>query len=101
MVNKGSTMKKQDIIIKTSTIVFYIIATISIIMIIMKLTGHSPTIEEIILSFVGVNTVAIFALFSKIIKTESDIGQLKGELKHLNKKVDSIGHDLKLHLAKK
>ncbi|MFH1971890.1 MAG: hypothetical protein ABIJ18_00250 [archaeon] len=96
---KGYTMKINEIIYKASNISFYVLIIIAIIMIIIKLTGHSPTMDQIILTIVS-------AMFIVVIKNQYDLGKSKGEasgikreLNLLNKKVDSIGQDLKKHLS--
>ena len=102
MVDKGDTMKLKEIMLKFNNIIFYILAIAIIIMIILKLTNHSPTIEEVLLGFCGIILTTLFAMFYKMMKMQSEISSMKGEFrtefKHLNQKVNTIGHDLKQHM---
>ncbi len=86
-------MKSKNIIYQGATIAFYILSILAIIMIILKLTNHSPTMDQTILTVMGIG-IAI------LVKQQYDVGGIKGELKHLNRKVDSIGYDLKQHLKR-
>ena len=72
-------------------VLFVIIAITAIFMLLQKITGHSPTVDQINLVLMsGIIMVGVL-LYGKITK-------LEGEFKHLNKKVDAIGLDLKTHL---
>ena len=84
-------MKLKKIIQKVIPIVFYILITIGIIMILQKLTNHSPIIDQISLVILSAIITILFVIYGKLAKLET-------EQKHINKKLDIIGKDLKEHL---
>tara|TARA_Y100000310_G_scaffold267912_1_gene280234 strand:- start:1721 stop:1993 length:273 start_codon:yes stop_codon:yes gene_type:complete len=86
-------MKINQIISKIAIISSYILAMLLIIMVILKLTNHSPAIEEVILGFLIFNLTITIGLLVAFY-------ELKGEFKHYKKKVDAIGNDLKQYIFK-
>ena len=100
LVNKRNIMKINKLIYKTATIASYILTTILIIMIFLKITNHSPTIDQIILTLLGAIIMIMVTMFGMIMKNHSEISKLKVEVRHINLKLDSIGHDLKKHIFK-
>ena|SRR3989338_8685531 len=55
---------------------------------VLKLTGHSPTNEEIIIA-------VIFVMLPFVVKNSVDLAKLNVELKHTNKKLDTLCSDFK------
>ena len=76
-----------------SIIAFYIMSILAIIMILLKLTNHSPTMDQILITLIGSGIIIL-------LKQQYDIGGIKSDIKHMNRKLDTIGKDLKSHLLK-
>ena len=92
--NQGGKMKLKDVLHIVGKVLFVLLALTVIYMLLQKITGHSPTVDQINFALLsGIITVVVL-LYGKVRK-------LEGEFKHLNKKVDAIGKDLKEVLLKK
>ena len=75
------------------TILFYILMTLGIIGIILKITNHSPTTEQVAITIVG-------GMFLLLIKNQFDLGYIKSDIKHLNKKINKVEHNLNTKIDK-
>jgi len=84
----GGKMKVRDILQMIGKVLFIFLALLAIYMLLLKITGHSPTIDQVVLVLFSGIITAVVSLYGKITK-------LEGEFKHLNRKVDAIGSDLK------
>jgi len=93
-------MKINKIISKVTIISSYILAILLIIAVILKLTNHSPTIEEVLLGFLALNLTLTYYIIIQHSKTNSRLQRLIGEFSFYKKKIDAIGSDLKQHLSK-
>jgi len=83
-------MKEEiiDWLIICSKIIFWLLAVIVIYWIILKLTNHSPTMEEIILSVTGIMATVVLGIAGLVIKILIVITEMRTELKHHIKECD-------------
>ena len=87
-------MKKEPTIRTILSILFYILATILILQLLLKVTGHSPTYEQVVLTFIGAGIIML-------LKQQHDFGRFKGKFEHsekdfnyLRKKVNHMDKDI-------
>lgn len=64
-------------------------------MILLKLTGHSPTSGDIALGLASSIWVVFFTFAISIAR---NLGEIKSDIKHLTKITSAIGDDLKKHV---
>ena len=92
-------MKKRDIITNIIlillTLYFIIVGLFLIWALVQKITGHSPTGEQIILVFLSVISMT---LLSGGIYIGRFMGNVDATLKHQQRILNSIGGDFKAHI---
>ncbi len=87
-------MKQLRIIYIVTVAVAFVLGSITIYWLLLKITGHSPTTDEImivLLSFIGVG----------ILNITQTMGELKAKMEEHNKKFDALAYDFKIHISKK
>ncbi|MDP2750716.1 MAG: hypothetical protein Q8O89_07850 [Nanoarchaeota archaeon] len=62
---------------------------------ILKLTNHSPSANQILLSFVSIIAALTLFILGFTINNCIDIAKMKTELKYANKKLDALCSDFK------
>mgnify|MGYP001573529641 CR=1 FL=1 len=86
---------KYKVIILVSRFVYWITSVLIVYMIILKLTGHSPTTGELALAMSG----GMWVLFSGLaVNFSRQLGEIKSDIKHLTRVVYTIGDDIKKHI---
>lgn len=71
-----------------------VLGTLAIYLIYFKLTGHSPTVDEITLTMVSFIAVELYA-------TNASLNELKGRFSEHSRKFDSLASDFKAHVSRK
>ena len=94
-------MNKQflEIIRIIFTIITILLATVTAIFILLKLTGHSPTETTIIFSIIGVLITLQVVIISVLFQIKEDLGSLKEfkrETIHKIKNIENTHSSLKL-----
>ncbi len=77
------------IAILIAKIASYCLGLLLIYWLLLKISGHSPTSDQIILAYLGALTTSIFAIVGVLIKIVGDVRELKGEFKQFVKSYDS------------
>lgn len=93
---------KYKVIILVSRFVYWVTSVLVIYMIILKLTGHSPTTGELALAMSG----GIWVFFSGLaVSFSRQLGEIKSDVKHISlninrliDKVELLSNDLKNHI---
>ena len=88
-------MKRRDWIGILSKIVFWILSAIVIYWIILKLTDHSPTYDQVIITLLGILIVNHFWLSNKVSR---HIGKIDEQMKESNRRFFALAKDFKKHL---
>ena len=81
-------MKINEIVYVISRLLFLIVAVALIYMVILKLLGHSPFIETVIVSSFG-------GMFIFFIKAASYLSKMHRDIFHLQRQFTSFAHDFK------
>ena len=105
-------MKTLTLLGRIAAIISFPLGILCIYWLFLKITGHSPSIEEVILmAITGLGTITVAALFL-LFRLAGDVGELKGMfIEHaknsdrrfdtIERKIDMVSQDLKSHLNKK
>lgn len=75
--------------------IFWLLTSLVIYMILLKLTGHSPTTGDIAL---GLASSIWVIFFTFAVSFARDLGEIKSDIKNLTKINYALGEDLKKHI---
>jgi amino acid transporter len=99
-------MRKEttDWMVAVSKILSWILSIIAIYWILLKLTNHSPTTDQIMLAVLGIIATGIFAIIGILIKMTGDITDIKADLRNHTRECDrrfyTLARDFKRHAEK-
>jgi len=82
------------------TILVVIFSLIIIYMLILKISGHSPTDIVVLYSFIGLIITSQFLLFISFGNLKYEVGKIHGKLDNLTNQFAAMASDFKEHLKK-
>lgn len=91
-------------------LVALVLGTVLIYWLILMITGHSPTMDQAFMTYIGINSTIILTIAGFMFKIQSSIGNIKSDLsglksefrqyaKYNDRRVSEIAADLKNHIA--
>ena len=86
---------KSDYFIISLKVIMWILGILVISMLLLKLTNHSPTLDQVIVTLLGVILAAIFT-FSYTIGTH--IGEVRSYMKESDRRFYAFVNDYKSHI---
>jgi len=72
-----------------SKLLAYCLGLLVIYWLFLKVTGHSPASDQVILAYLGALTTGIMAIVGVLIKMSGDVRELRGEFRQFMKHVDT------------
>ena len=88
------SIKPIDIIIIFCKVIFLVLSAITIYGLILKLTNHSPTIEQLLMSSTGILATLQIATLGILIKFMSETNRFRGRVEHHIKECDRRFYNL-------
>jgi hypothetical protein len=74
-------MKALDILINASKLVSFVLGIIVIYWLLLKITGHSPTTDQVVLSYLTLITTLVVAMVGVLFKVVGELRELRGEFR--------------------